>query len=45
MELKNFAICYNPEIVHSAEVKNSLKQILDLRGVKSEIVDIDALKE
>lgn len=45
MKLKNFAICYNSEISHSAEVKDTLQQILNARNVKSEIVNIDALKD
>lgn len=45
MELKNFAICYNQEISHSIEVKNSLEKILSENGVRTVVLDIDNLKE
>ncbi len=45
MKLKNFAICYNQEISHSIEVKNSLEKILFDNGVQPAVLDIDNLKE
>lgn len=45
MALKKFAICYNQEIPHSAEVKNTLENILTNNGFKPAILDIDYLYE
>ena len=41
---KKYAICYNKEISHSADVKDELSQILRIRGMNVDILDIDALK-
>ena len=41
---KKYAICYNKEISHSADVKDELSQILRIRGMNADILDIDALK-
>lgn len=43
--MKNFAICYNQEIKNSVEIKNKLYQILLKKGIKSEVQDIDSLKD
>lgn len=43
--MKNFAICYNKEICHSVEVKNKLADILTEKKLKTDILDIDCLKE
>ena len=45
MELKNFAICYNHEIPHSVEVKDSLEKFLLKNEIKPVILDIDYLYE
>lgn len=42
--MKNFAICYNQEILHSVEIKDKLAQILAQKGVTAQILDIDNLK-
>lgn len=44
MNDKKFAIAYNPEVVHAAEVKSKLFNILKIAGVNAEICDIDSLK-
>lgn len=45
MKLKSFAICYNQEISHSIEVKNSLEKILKDNGFVPKILDIDNLTD
>ncbi len=43
--MKNFAICYNQEILHSIEIKDKLAKILLNKGVTAEVLNIDCLKE
>ncbi len=43
--MKNFAICYNQEILNSVEVKDELFGILQSKGVNAEILGIDNLKD
>ncbi len=45
MKMKNFAICFNPNIDHSVEIKNKLSNILISRGIKATALDIDGLKK
>ena len=42
--MKNFAICYNKTIEHSAEVMHQVKQMLLKHGMTAESHDIDDLK-
>ena len=42
--MKNFAVCYNKNIEHSAEAMRELKQVLSDFGYVSEVFDIDNLK-
>ncbi len=44
MEIKNFAICYNPEISHSVEVKEKLAALLADKNINAGILNIDDLK-
>lgn len=44
MKLEKFAICYNQEISHSVEVKNTLEKILLENNYVPEILNIDNLK-
>ena len=43
--MKNFAICYNKEISHSSEVKDSLLKVLKVKGISAEVFDLDNLKD
>lgn len=43
--MKNFAICYNQEILHSVEVKDELKLLLSAKGIEAEVLNIDGLKD
>lgn len=45
MKMKNFAVCYNQEISHSVEVKDKLVKILSSKGINTEVLNIDGLKE
>lgn len=42
--MKNFAICYNKEISHSADVKDELFKALRNKNIEAEILDVDNLK-
>ena len=42
--MKNFAICYNPKISHSIDVKDELLKILSSKGINAAILNIDNLK-
>ncbi len=42
--MNNFAICFNPNIEHSVEIKDSLLGILEKKNLKAEALDIDNLK-
>lgn len=41
----NFAICYNPNIQESVELKDSLFEIMNKRGMSACVLDIDNLKD
>ena len=45
MIMKNFAVCFNPNVAHSVEVKDKLLNILSLKGLNAVALDIDGLKE
>ena len=40
MNMKNFAVCFNPNVAHSVEVKDKLLKILTLKGICAEAIDI-----
>lgn len=42
--MKRFAICYNKEISHSADVKDELFKALKNKNIEAEILDVDNLK-
>ena len=42
--MKNFAICYNQTIEHSAEIMSELKFVLASHQISADILDIDELK-
>ena len=43
MEFKKIAICYNPKIQNSVEVKNELRSILAQHCIDASVIDIDTL--
>ena len=45
METKNFAVCFNPNIDNSVEVKDKLLAILKRRNLNAEALDVDVLKD
>ncbi|MFI3301393.1 MAG: NAD(+)/NADH kinase [Candidatus Gastranaerophilales bacterium] len=45
MNIQKIAICYNPEIQHSEDVKNTLEAILISHNKKVTALDIDSLEE
>ena len=45
MEMKNFAICFNQNVVNSVEVKDKLLNILFTRGISASTLNIDELKD
>ncbi len=45
MNMKNFAVCFNPNVAHSVEVKDKLLKILTLKGICAEAIDIDGLRD
>lgn len=45
MEMKNFAICFNQNVVNSVEVKDKLLNILFTRGISASALNIDELKD
>ena len=45
MIMKSFAVCFNPNVAHSVEVKDKLLNILSSKGIKAVALDIDGLKE
>ena len=44
MKNQNFAIAYNPKIIHAKDVQMRLCSILDKHGIRANILDIDNLK-
>ena len=45
MNMKNFAICFNPNVAHSVEVKDRLLNILSEKGINADALDIDGLQD
>ena len=43
--MKNFAVCFNPNVAHSVEVKDKLLNILSVKGINAAVLDIDALQD
>ncbi len=45
MNMKNFAVCFNPSVAHSVEVKDKLLNILSSKNICAKALDIDSLKD
>ena len=43
--MKDFAVCFNPNVAHSVEVKDRLLNILSEKGINADALDIDGLQD